>query len=239
MRLKDKKIFIVGGSSGIGASLVGRCINEGAQVFFENKEGTLEVAARTQGMAKYTQLSLSDYKSIEKVVEQAYSAIGSIDILINNAGRYIDGDEWDGEYHIWEKTIKEDLLGIMEVTKHVAKRFVSEQKGVIVNVASRMGVVGSFEEIAYSAAKAGLINQAQAYAQLLSPFGRANSVSPHATKAGYWLRAPEESRIRNTTMGRLVEVEEVVNAIVFLASEEASMITGQNIIVGPVDVNKK
>ena len=107
---------------------------------------------------------------------------------------------------------------------------------------SRAGIFGSYEEIAYSAAKAGLINMAQAYAQLLSPFGRANSVSPHAVNTGYWLRAPKEeleATIANTPAGRLVEVGEVVDTILFLMSDESLMINGQNIVVGAGNVKKK
>ena len=98
----------------------------------------------------------------------------------------------------------------------------------MVNIASRFATNGQSDSLTYSASKAGVVNVTQAYAKLLIPFSRANAVSPGAVNVGYWLRAPKEEL---EAQGKLIEPEEVAKKILFLASDEAKEITGQNIPV--------
>jgi NAD(P)-dependent dehydrogenase (short-subunit alcohol dehydrogenase family) len=120
---------------------------------------------------------------------------------------------------------------MMNISKYVIEIFQRQKSGVMVNVASRHGLNGQYDSISYAAAKAGVINITQAYAKLLSPFGRVNSVSPSATNAGYWLTAPKkeiEETLADRPNHKFVEPETIAKKIVFLASDEAREINGQN-----------
>lgn len=122
----------------------------------------------------------------------------------------------------------------MSISKYVIEIFQKQKSGVIVNVASRYSADGQYDALAYAAAKAGVVNVTQAYAKLLEPFGRANAVSPGAANTGYWLTAPREELERNLAnipSGKLVEPIDIAEKILFLASEEAVDITGQNIFI--------
>jgi NAD(P)-dependent dehydrogenase (short-subunit alcohol dehydrogenase family) len=113
----------------------------------------------------------------------------------------------------------------MNVSKYIIEVFQKQKSGVMVNIASRYSTDGQPDSLSYSASKAGVVNITQAYAKLLAPFGRANVISPNAVKAGYWLRAPKEEV---EAQGKLVEPDKVAEKVLFLVSDEAKDITGQN-----------
>lgn len=235
-----KTVLITGGSSGIGAETAKLFADEGYNValtYNTNKEGADEVVSEIfkKGIrAVAFQAELSSEESARQLVSDVHREFGQIDVLVNNAGRYIDGDEWYGTEEIWSQTLAQDLISVMNVSKYVIPIFQDQKFGVMVNVASRLGLSGSHEELAYGAAKAGVINITQGYAKLLAPFGRANSVSPGAVNTGYWLTAPKEeleATLANKPLGKLIEPIEVANAILYLATDRSASTTGQNIIV--------
>lgn len=237
---KNKIILITGGSSGIGRATALLFAEKGADValtFKENKEGADDVVnqiIKKGRRAIVIQANLYNETEAKLVVEKVIKDFGRIDVLVNNAGRYVDGDVWDGTSDVWVKSLQQNLVSMMSVSKYVIPIFQKQKSGVMVNVSSRHGVVGHADALAYSAAKAGVINITQSYAGLLSPFGRANSVSPSETNAGYWLTAPKEElaqTLENRPNHKLVEPETVAEKIVYLASDEAANITGQNIEV--------
>ena len=235
-----KTVLITGGSSGIGAETAKLFADEGyniALTYNTNKEGADNVVSEivAKGVkAVAFQAELSKEESAKQLVEAAHKEFGHIDVLVNNAGKYIDGDEWNGTEEIWSQTLAQDLISVMNVSKYVIPIFQNQQSGVMVNVASRLGLSGSHEELAYGAAKAGVINITQGYAKLLAPYGRANSVSPGAVNTGYWLTAPKaelEEALANKPLGRLIEPKEVANAILYLATDRSASTTGQNLVV--------
>ncbi len=235
-----KTVLITGGSSGIGAETAKLFASEGYNValtYNTNKKGADEVVSEIfkKGIRAVSfQVELSSEESARQLVSDVHREFGQIDILVNNAGRYIDGDEWNGTEEIWSQTLAQDLISVMNVSKYVIPIFQDQKFGVMVNVASRLGLSGSHEELAYGAAKAGVINITQGYAKLLAPFGRANSVSPGAVNTGYWLTAPREeleATLANKPLGKLIESIEVANAILYLATDRSASTTGQNIVV--------
>lgn len=237
---KDKIILITGGSSGIGRATALLFAEKGAIValtFKENKKGANDVVEEIinkGGKAIAIKADLNNEFEAKLVVEKIIKDYGKIDVLVNNAGRYVEGDEWDGTSDVWMKSLQQNLVSMMSMSKYVIPIFQKQKSGVIVNVASRHGVSGHSDALGYSAAKAGVINITQSYAELLEPFGRANAVSPSATNAGYWLTAPKDElaqTLENRPNHKLVEPEAVAEKIVYLASDEASGITGQNIQV--------
>lgn len=237
---KDKVVIITGASSGIGAETALAFAKEGANVvitYKENKDGADETASKIDelgGKVLIVQADLINEVEAKNVIEKTKEEFGKLDILVNNAGRYIDGDEWNGDSEIWTKSLSQNLISVMNMSKYVIEVFQNQKQGVLVSVASRYCIQGQYDSLSYAAAKAGIVNITQAYAKLLAPFGRANAVSPGAVNAGYWLRAPKEEleeTIAKNPMGSLIEIKDVVEMILFLASDKSANITGQNIFI--------
>jgi 3-oxoacyl-[acyl-carrier protein] reductase len=229
-----KTILITGGSSGIGRATALVFAKNGANIAFtykSNKEGAIEVVKEIQNLGQKViaiQADLINEGEARKVVDETIKTFGKIDVLVNNAGRYIDGDEWNGTSDIWVRSLQQNLVSVMNVSKYVIEVFQKQKSGVMINIASRYSTDGQYESLSYAAAKAGVVNITQAYAKLLAPFGRANTISPSAVKAGYWLRASKEEV---EAQGKLIEPEKVAEKVLFLASDEAKDINGQNISV--------
>lgn len=238
--LKNKVVIVTGSSSGIGAQTVLAFAKEGASVvitYKENKDGADEIAYQISavgGKSLIIQADLINELDAKNVIEKTKEEFGRLDILVNNAGRYIDGDEWNGNSDIWTKSLAQNLVSTMNMSKYAIEIFQNQNSGILINIASRFSIQGQYDALAYSASRAGIVNITQSYAKLLAPFGRANAISPGAVKAGYWLRAPKEEleiAIAESPLKKLIEIEDVVNLILFLASDKASSITGQNIFV--------
>ncbi|MCX6717940.1 MAG: SDR family NAD(P)-dependent oxidoreductase [Candidatus Taylorbacteria bacterium] len=232
--MKNKIVIITGGSSGIGATTALMFAKQGANIIFtykENKKGAEEIKNKIKDFGVKvlaTQADLTIESEAKRVINETIREFGHIDILVNNAGRYIDGDEWNGSSEIWIKSLQQNLVSVMSVSKYAIEIFQKQKSGVMINISSRYSKDGQFDSISYAAAKAGVANITQAYAKLLSPFGRANSVSPSATKVGYWLTAPKEELEKKEN--RLIEPEKVAEQILALASDNCT-INGQNIFV--------
>lgn len=236
---KNKVVLITGSSRGIGKATALLFAKYESKVVINYSKSEKEANETLKEVQKLTdaiaiKCDVSDEKQVEKMIKTIMQKFGRIDILVNNAGYYIDGDEWDGTSDIWEKTLKVNLISVMNVSKYVAQIFQKQKSGIIVNVSSRYSTAGQYESLAYAASKAGIINVTQAYAKLLSKYGRANAVSPHAVRAGYWLRAPKEEveeTIARSPAKRLIEPSEVAEVIIKLCSNVSSKITGQNVVV--------
>ena len=238
---KNKVILITGGSSGIGEATALLFAKEGSDVaitYKDNKDGAETVVNKIMKLgvrAMSIKTDLNDDAEAKKVVETTIKEFGRIDVLVNNAGRYVEGDEWNALADIWIKSLQQNLVSMMSMSKYVAEIFIKQKSGIMINVASRHGISGIPDGLAYSASKAGVINITQAYAKLLAPFGRVNSVSPWATNAGYFKDVASkeeiEETIANAPAHRLVEPATVAEKILFLASDKAKDITGQNFAI--------
>ncbi len=238
MKLKDKVVLITGSSKGIGKATALLFAREGAKVIINYSKSEKEANEVLKEIGKISdsiviKCDVSNESEVKKMFEKIIKKFGKLDILVNNAGVYIDGDEWNGSAEIWVETLKQNLISAMNTSKYASEIFQKQKSGVIVNIASRYSVSGKYDSLAYSASKAGIVNITQAYSKLLSPFGRANAISPGATKSGYWLRAPKEeveANIASSPLKRLIEPEEIAKISLFLASDDSKAITGQNFL---------
>lgn len=240
-KINNKVILITGASSGIGKTTAILFAEKGADIaitYKNNKEGADETVAQITKLGRKVlaiKADLTKDDNAENVIEEVIKHFGKIDVLVNNAGRYIDGDEWNMKSEIWVESLKQNLVSAMSVSKYVTEFFQKQGSGIIVNVASRHGVSGHTDSISYGAAKAGIINITQAYSELLASFGgRANSVSPGAVDAGYWLTAPKEEReeiLSKRPNHKLIDPKDVAEKIVFLSSDDAKDINGQNFLI--------
>jgi 2-hydroxycyclohexanecarboxyl-CoA dehydrogenase len=201
-----------------------------------NAEGAGEVADEIDG-AGY-ELDVRSDDSIRAAVEAAERDIGPIDVLVNNAGY----DEWgwftDTDPALWDRVLGVNLRGVIAVTHAVLPGMQERRRGRIVNTASEAGRVGSSGSAVYSAAKAGVIGFTKAIAIENGRYGiTCNAVAPGPIETSLLMAAPErlgdlgkrivETMVGSTNLRRLGQPEEVAAAITFLASDDASYITGQ------------
>lgn len=234
---KDNVVLVTGSSKGIGKATALSFAKEGAKVvvnYLKSKKEAEEVVTEIKKTTDAISIKcdVSDEKQVKKMIATIMQKFGKLDILVNNVGNYIDGDEWNGSSEVWERTLKEDLISAMNTSKYAAEIFLKQKNGVIINVASRYSISGHYDAFAYAASKAGLVSITQSYAKLLAPNGRANAVSPWPVRAGYWLRAsPEEfETIKKQPAKRLLEPQEIANAILLVASSK-SKLNGENVLV--------
>ncbi|MEI8339597.1 MAG: SDR family oxidoreductase, partial [bacterium] len=231
----NKIVLITGGSRGIGevtALTFARAGYGVAITYKSNIEGASKVVAEIEKLgcvALAVRADLINESEAKASVEAVMSKFGRIDVLVNNVGHYTNGDEWNGPAEIWTKSLQENLITMMNTSKYVIETFLKQNSGVMINISSKFALSGNYEELAYGAAKAGVINITQAYSKLLKNFGRANCVSPHSVQSGYWLTAPKDemdAMLKTLPNGKFVDPQSIANKILFLASDEAKNING-------------
>lgn len=235
MRLKDKVAIITGSSRGIGAATAKLFAREGVKVvivYHEQKKQADEVATTTHGLA--IQADVTHEADVKRLVAQTVKAYGTIDVLVNNAGAILRPGDWKSDVATWQKTIDINLTSAWLMTREVAPIMQVQKTGTIVNVASIYGFTGAAAVLAYTSAKGGLITMTKSFAKELAPTIRVNAVAPSnvatdmAKGAG---PALIEQFRQETPLKRIAEPEEIAKAILFLASDDASYVTGELLVV--------
>src|SRR4051812_26198247 len=238
MRLENKTALVTGGASGIGRATALRLAAEGAHVVVADidEAGARDVAGEIDGQA--VRMDVADVASVRAAVEQ----VGQVDVLVNNAGTdrfafFVHTDE-----ELWDLILSVNLKGVIAVTHAVLPQMHERRSGAIVNVASEAGRLGSQGSVTYSAAKAGVIGFTRAIARESARYKvRVNAVAPGPIDTPLLNAAVElygevgerlrQAMIDKTALRRIGQPEEVAAAIAYLASEDASFVTGQTINV--------
>jgi meso-butanediol dehydrogenase / (S,S)-butanediol dehydrogenase / diacetyl reductase len=242
-RLEGKVAVITGAANGIGRATAVLFAGEGAKLVLAdiNEEGlreTLNLVKNGGGDATAKKVDVSVEREVKELIELALKTYFQVDILCNNAG--IGGAEGEEE-QVWKRVYEVNVLGAVYGIKHVSQHMQERRSGSIINTASVAGIRAGAGGNAYSASKAALINLTKTSACDMGGFSvRVNSVCPGLIETGMTKRAFEYARSTGKIgkMGYRCELrrygrpEEVAYAILFLASDEASYITGQSL---PVD----
>ena len=234
MDFNQKVVFITGGSRGIGRACAIAFANLGAQVVFGyagNEAAASETLALLQARGKAIRFDIADTASCAKAVETVIAEFGRLDVLVNNAGIAVDGLVVRTKDEDWDKQLDVNLKGAFALIRAAARPMIKQRGGAIVNLTSVVGETGNAGQVAYSASKAGLIGLTKSVArELASRNIRVNAVSPGLIETDMTSRLSAETRakmIEEIPLSRLGVAAEIANAVVFLASDEASYITGE------------
>lgn len=245
MEFHDRVALVTGGASGIGRAVVLRLAREGARVAVADLDlaGAEEVATSAKGAGGdglAVGMDVTDTGSVREGVARVLETWGGIDVLANVAGwdrirPFVETDE-----ELWDRVIGINFRGVLATCHAVLPHMIERGRGSVVNVASEAGRAGSSGEAVYSGAKGAVIAFSRALAREVARHGiRVNVVAPGLTDTPLLRRMIEEGNeklieaiVKATPIRRLATPEEVAEAIVFLASDRASFITGQTLGVG-------
>lgn len=251
MKLKDRVAIVTGGGRGIGKAISLALADEGAAVVAAARTlAPLEEVAeqiRTQGgKAKAIQTDIADQTQVQRMVAEAIEGFGQLDILINNAAyTHKEIAVADMDLDFWQDTMEVNVTGTMLCAREALKVMIPRQRGVIVNVGSVAGISGHPTESHYCVSKWAVIGFTEVLAIEAGQHNiRVNAISPGATRTeGFerFIRAlarrqglPAEEMWRKVkaanSLNRIAEPEEIARAVVFLASDDASAITGHNLV---------
>jgi 3-oxoacyl-[acyl-carrier protein] reductase len=241
MRLKDRVALITGGAAGIGKATAQRFIEEGARVAIcdVNAEAGTAAVQELGPQAGFFEVNVADRQAVQAWVDDVVGEYGRIDVLVNNAGILRDNQLVKVKAGELVKQMPEaefdlvmgvNLKGVFNCTQAVAPHMIRQGSGVILNASSVVGLDGNFGQTNYVASKAGVIGMTKVWARELGRYGiRVNAVAPGFTLTEMVRQMPQKILDRNiasTPLRRAGEPIDIANAYLFLASDEASFITG-------------
>ena len=241
MLLEGKTALVTGASRGIGRAVAVALAAAGAKVavnYAGNDAAAEETKAAIEavgGTAILVKADIADCEAVEKMVADTVEAFSQIDILVNNAGITRDGLLMRMKNEDFDAVINTNLKGVYYTTKAVTKLMMKKRYGRIINMASVVGLTGNAGQANYAAAKAGVIGFSKTVAKELASRGiTCNMVAPGLIATDMTKDLPEkakEAMMTSIPLGRAGQPEDVAQAVLFLASDNASYITGQVINV--------
>ncbi|WP_291724715.1 beta-ketoacyl-ACP reductase [Bernardetia sp.] len=227
--LKNKVAIITGGAKGIGKAVAETFHKAGAKIaIWDLDEEGQKVADSVSG--KFYKVNTADREGLENTTQQVISDFGRIDILINNAGILRDSSFLKMSDNFWDSVIDVNLTGVYNCAKAIVPHMKTQKYGRIINASSIAGVYGNFGQTNYSAAKAGVIGFTKALAREVGKDGiTVNAIAPGYIQTDMTASIPKEFQekiIASIPVRRAGKPEDIANAYLYLASEEASFVNG-------------
>jgi len=239
--LENKVAVVTGASRGIGRAIALELARRGARVvvnYNRSAEGAAEVVAAIEaagGQAIAVQADAGDFEQAAGLIQAALDTFGQIDILVNNAGTTRDQLLMLMKEKDWDDVLRTNLKSVFNCCKAAARRMMRQRWGRIINISSISGIAGQGGQTNYAASKAGIIGFTKSLAKELGPRNiTVNAVAPGFIPTALTADMPEEWKqqvIEMTPLKRMGQPEEVAYAVAFLASDEASFITGETLTV--------
>jgi len=239
-RFENQIAIVTGAGRGIGESIAKALAAGGGKVACVSRSDsaskvTQAINAAYPGTARAYTVDVADKKAVEAVSAQIFADFGKVDILVNNAGITRDGLAMRMSEEDWDAVIDTNLKGAFNFIQAVMRPMIKQRSGRIINIASVAGLVGNAGQANYAASKAGLIGLSKTLARELAGRGiTVNAVAPGFIKTDMTDVLPEAiktSVVGQIPMGRFGNPEDIAAAVAFLASADASYITGQTLTV--------
>ncbi len=249
MRLENKISIITGGANGIGRAVAELFVDHGAKLAIwdvDDEAGTklLEDLTNRGADTIYQHVDVTNAQEVDDSAAEVVKNWGRVDVLVNNAGIVRDGQLVkfkDGEVanrmsdEMFDLVININLKGVFNCTRAVIPTMIAQKSGVILNASSIVGLDGNFGQTNYVATKAGVVGMTKVWARELGRYGiRSNAIAPGFIATEILSNMPEkiiEGMISRTPLGRMGDPKDVANAYLFLASDEASFISGTTLRV--------
>jgi 3-oxoacyl-[acyl-carrier protein] reductase len=230
--LSGRLALVTGASRGIGRAIAAELARAGASVVVGYRSGREEAESLADEIGgRAVQADVSSSEDAKRLVDEA----GDVDVLVNNAGLTRDGLLARMSDDDWRDVIETNLSSVFYTCRAVTRPMMRKRRGAIVNVSSIVGVHGNFGQTNYAASKAGIIGFTKSLARELGSRGiRANVVAPGYVQTQLTDVLPEgatRAMVEQTPLGRIAEPDEIAGAVRFLASDEASFITGDVLLV--------
>ncbi len=228
MRLENKIAIVTGAAKGLGGAMAQLFAQEGAKVIAADM---MPLTYECENV-EYYQLNVTDAEACKALTEYAREKYGKIDILVNNAGITRDGMTRKMTDEMWDLVIDINLKGVFNLTRYVGPLMEELGGGSIINIASVVGEYGNIGQANYAASKAGVIGLSKTWAKEFARKGvpvRCNAIAPGYIMTDMMKTVPEDllKKFAGLTMlGRLGQPEEIAKAALFLASDDASYVTG-------------
>jgi 3-oxoacyl-[acyl-carrier protein] reductase len=241
LQLEGKTALVTGASRGIGRAIAVALAEAGADVavnYAGSESAAAEVVAHIEGLGRKAikiQANVADSAQVEDMVKLTLDTFGKIDILVNNAGITRDNLIMRMKEDEFDEVINTNLKGVFNCLKAVTRPMLKQRSGRIINISSVAGVLGNAGQANYSAAKAGVIGLTKTAArELASRSITVNAVAPGFIVTDMTDKLPEEVKAgltRQIPLARLGQPEDIAEAVLFLASDKASYMTGQTLHV--------